>query len=341
MSRILKHITIWICVSLAIQFGTLYYINKNYLQTETSFTIKKVDVKAPKKTEITINIPSDAEQVKASYDGNYISYYQNGVIKVVNTLNAQEKSVSAAEGNKISMYKWLPDRHRIIIAEKPASDDSGNIQLKYYDSSKDVKDDIAKLTWSDSVSQVDDIQVSPITNLMFIKVKRDAESSNIYQVNAMNEVSKVITSSNLGNIKILPHEDELIYENSYDHTIETTNKNHSINFKNVPNPVILGCDNNDNIYIGNVTNNKIDKVYYGSPQNSTDQWQVINVAEPFSPSDAYISESGEIYVNNNLKGQIQALKGNKVTSYTGNLLQMADKVIISNDNGKLVKTAYK
>lgn len=341
MSKILKNITIWICISLVIQLSALYYINKNYLMTETSFKIKKVEAKEINKAEISINIPSDAEDVMASYDGNYISYCENGAIKVVNTVNGQEKVVSAAEGNKISMYKWLPDRHRIIIAEKSIASSGGSIQLKYYDSSKDVKDDIEKITWADSGSQVQDIQVSPITNLMFVKVKRYGNTVDIYEINAMNEVNKVISSSNLGNIKILPHEDELIYENSYNHTIKTTNKNDSINLKDTPNPIILGCDNNDNIYIGNVTNNKVDKIYYGSPQNSTSQWQVLNVSEPFSPSDAYVSESGEIYVDNNLKGQVQALKGNKVTSYTGNLLEMSDKVIISSDNGKLVKTIYK
>lgn len=341
MSKILKNVTIWICISLVIQLSALYYINKNYLTTETSFKIKKVEAKEIDKAEILINIPSDAEEVMASYDGNYISYYENGAIKVVNTVNGQEKVVSADEGNKISKYKWLPDRHRIIIAEKSTDSSGGSIQLKYYDSSKDVKDNIEKVTWSDSGSQVQDIQVSPITNLMFVKVKRYGNTVDIYEINAMNEVNKVIGSSNLGNIKILPHEDELIYENSYNHTIQTTNKNNSISLKDTPNPIILGCDSNDNIYIGNVTNNKVDKIYYGSPQNSTSQWQVLNVSEPFSPSDVYVSESGEIYVNNNLKGQVQALKGNKITSYTGNLLEMSEKVIISRDNGKLVKTIYK
>lgn len=341
MSKILKHITIWICISLAIQFSALYYINENYLKTETSFQTKKVEVRAAKKIEISINIPEDANEISASYDGIYISYFQGGAIKVVNTLNGQEKTVTASEGNKVSMYKWLPDRHRIIIAEKSSGDGSGSIELKYYDASKDVKDNIERLSWSDSESQVQDIQVSPITNLMFVKVKRDSLRSDTYEVNAMNEVTKINTSSNLGNIKILPHEDELIYENSYNHTVQTTNKNHSITFKDMPNPVILGCDSNDNIYIGNLTNGKIDKVYYGSPQNHTEQWNVLNITEPFNPKDVYISEAGEIYVNNNLKGQIQALKGNKITDYQGILLEMTEKVIISNDNGKLVKTVYK
>ncbi|WP_010235614.1 hypothetical protein [Clostridium arbusti] len=341
MSRILKHMTVWICISLAVQFGVLYYINKNYLKTETYFQTKKIEVKALKKSEITINIPSDAEQIKASYDGNYISYYQGEVLKVVNTLNGQEKSVVPAEGNKISLYQWLPDRHRIILAEKPTSSYKGNIELKYYDSSKDVKDNIEKLTWSDKQSEIQDIEVSPITNLMFVKVKRNSERNDTYEVNAMNEVNKITTVSNLGNIKILPHEDELIYEDADNHTIETTNKDHSIIFKDVPNPTILGCDNNDNIYIGSVTNGKIDKIYYGSPQDHTDQWQVLNVSEPCDANDIYVSEAGEVYVNSNLKGQIQSLKGNKITSYSGNLLQMTDKVVISNENGKLQKTIYK
>lgn len=341
MSRMLRHITIWICISLSIQFAVLYYINKNYLKTETSFKTKKVEAKTLKKTEITINIPNDANQIKASYDGNYISYYKDGIIKVLNTINGQEKSVAPAEGNKISLYKWLPDRHRIIIAEKPSTSYKGNIELKYYDASKDVKDNIEELTWSDKQSEVQDIEVSPITNLMFVKVKRNPDRSDIYEVNAMNEVNKITKVSNVGNIKILPHEDELIYEDVSNNSIQTTNKNHSMSFKDVPNPVILGCDNNDNVYIGSVTNGKVNKIYYGSPQNSTDQWQIINVSEPCNAGDIYVSEAGEVYVNNNLKGQIQALKGNKITSYIGVLIQMTDKVVISNENGKLQETSYK
>ncbi|AJA48732.1 hypothetical protein CPAST_c26650 [Clostridium pasteurianum DSM 525 = ATCC 6013] len=341
MGKILKHITIWIIISLAIQFTTLYYINKNYLQAEAAFQTKKIEVKSTKKQEASIDIPVDVQKVMASYDGNFISYCQNNIIKVINTSNGQEKSVKASEGNKISMYKWLPDRHRIIIAEKTAGDNSGSIELKYYDASKDVKDNIERISWSNSESEVEDIQVSPITNLMFLKVKRDSSRTDVYEVNAMNEVTKINISTKLGNIKILPHEDELIYENTYSNNIQTTNKNHSIVFKDIQNPVILGCDNNDNIYIGNLSNGKIDKIYYGSPQNSTDQWQLLNPTEAFNTKDVYISENGEIYVDSPLKKQVQALKSNKITAYAGNLLEMNEKVIISNDNGKLVKTIYK
>lgn len=341
MGRILKHMSVWIIISLAIQFTTLYYVNKNYLQAEAAFKTKKIEVKSSKKAEPAIDIPGDVQKVMASYDGNYISYCKDNNIKVINTSNGQEKNVTASDGNKISMYKWLPDRHRIIIAEKTAGDNSGSIELKYYDASKDVKDNIERISWSNSESEVEDIQVSPITNLMFLKVKRNSSRIDVYEVNAMNEVTKVNINSSLGNIKILPHEDELIYENTYNNNIQTTNKNHSIDFNDMQNPVILGCDNDDNIYIGNLSNNKIDKIYYGSPQDSTEQWQVLKPTEAFSPKDVYISEAGEIYVNSSLKGKVQALKSNKVTAYTGNLLEMNEKVIISNNDGKLVKTNYK
>lgn len=341
MGKKLKHVTIWIIISLAIQFTTLYYINKNYLKAEASFETKKIEVRSAKKQEPLISIPPDAEKVRTSYDGDYISYCENNVIKVINTSNGQEKSVAASEGNKISMYRWLPDRHRIIMAEKSVSTRNGSIQLKYYDASKDIKDDIEKISWADSDTEVENIEVSPITNLIFVEIKRDDSTRDVYEVNAMNEVTKLKITSEIGNIKILPHEDELIYENKDDNKIETTNKNHSITFKDIQHPVILGADSNDNIYIGNIVNDKIDKIYYGSPQNSTEQWQVLNVTQPFNPKDSYISESGQIYFNNSSSGQVQELKSNKITSYEGVLLEMNEKIIISNNNGKLTKTIYK
>ncbi len=341
MIKVMKHLSIWIIISLAIQFAGLYYINTYYLKTENSFIIKKVVTKPIKKQEISINIPDDAININASYDGRFVSYCENGTLKTVDTSNGQLKEVLPDKGNMISFYNWVSDRHRLIIAEKPI-DGSGEIELMSYDATKAIKNKINDVTWSDSSSKVEDIQISPVTNLIYIKVSRNSYKSQIYLNNAMDDVSSVDTvSSKIGNTKILPDKAELVYEDLSSHTIVSTNDKASMNFTNVQNPVILGADDDNNIYVGNEVNGLITNVYYGNTETPVDQWQTINVVNQFNPKDSLVTENGNIYVNDNLKGILTSLKTNKITDYKGSLIKMTDEEIVSQDNGKLVNTSYK
>mgnify|MGYP001346120688 CR=1 FL=1 len=341
MIKVMKHLSIWIVISLVIQIGGLYYINEHYLKTENSFVINKVVTKAPKKQEISINIPDDATNINASFDGRFVSYCEKGTLKTVDTSNGQLKEVLPDSGNMISFYNWVSDRHRLIIAEKP-TDGSGKIQLESYDASKAIKNKIKDVTWSDSQSKVEDIQISPVTNLIYVKVSRNSYKSQIYLNNAMDEVSQVDTnSSKIGNIKILPDKAELVYEDLSSHTIVSTNDKVDMNFTGEVSPIILGTDSNNNIYVGNEVNGLIINIYYGNTEVPVANWKTINVTKQFNPKDIIVTENGNLYVNDNLKGLVTSLKTNQITDYRGSLIKMTDKGIVSQDNGKVVETTYK
>lgn len=339
--RIAKHLSVWIAISLICQVGILYYIDTFYLKAQTSFKIVKVETKAVKKSGVSINIPTDAEKVNSSFDGKFISYCENGTLKTVDTTTGQVKEVEPDKGNKITFYNWVSDRQRLIMAEIPTSG-SGNIELKAYDVSKGVKNNLQDLTWSDVSTSVDDIQISPTTNLIYVKVNRGGGNTQIYEADVMQDVKKIsMKTASIGNIEIIRNLDELIYEDSASHKILSTNTNHTLEFNGVSNPVILGSDADNNIYIGNNVNGQITNIYYGSPEQSTSQWKTVNVSSPFDPKDCFISEQGNIYVNDSLKGQILSIKNNQVTSYKGVLIKMCEKCILSNQDDKLVETSYK
>lgn len=341
MTKVMKHLGTWMIISLVLQFSVLYYIDRYYLQTETSFKINKVITKAPEKQAISINIPDDAININASYDGRFVSYCENGTLKTVDTSNGQLKEVLPAKGDTISFYNWVSDRHRLIIAEKP-NDGGGEIQLKSYDAAKDIKNNINDVTWSNSSSKVSDIQISPVTNLIYVKVSRNSYKSEIYLNNAMDDVSSVdTTSSKIGNIKIVPNKAELVYEDLSSHRIVSTDDNVSMDFSNVASPVLLGVDDNNNVYVGNEINGLITNILYGNTAIPVAQWQTINVVNQFNPKDLFITENGNIYVNDNLKGIVTSIKTNKTTDYKGSLIKMTEKEIVSQNNGKLVNTSYK
>lgn len=338
----LKHIAVWIVISIVIQFSILYYLDKYYLKPEQTFQAKKIVQQTVKKQETVIKIPSDAQQVSISYDGNYAAYIENGNVNVVNVKNGQVKTVSADKGNKISVYKWLCDRARLFIAEKPQISDDGNLILNYYDASKDVKNKIEDITYSDNESEVQDIEVAPMTNVVYMKIYRYGKRSDIYSSNAMNDIKKIKTiTSDIGNIKTLKHKDELIYEDSGRNRIYSSNDNNQIVVNGVTNPVLIGVDSLDNVYVGNLVNNKIDKIYYGNVDTSSDKWKCLSIDNPCDKNDLYVSGSGNVYVNYGSEKKLKNLITNNVTKYKGTFILMTDVGVFTNDGGKLKKNNYK
>lgn len=342
MIKIVKHVCIWMAISLVVQLGGLYYIDNYYLKTDTSFKIKKMATTQVAKKAVSINIPSDATNMNASYDGRFISYCESDGLKTMDTSTGEIKQVNPDTGNKILYYNWVTDRHRLIIAEEPKSG-SGNIQLKAYDADKAIKDNVNNdITWASKSAAVSDIQISPATNLIYIQVKRNSLKSEIYENNVMNVVSKIPTTSNrIGNIQIIPNEDELVYEDLSANRIVSTSDSVSMNFANIQKPIILGADNDNNIYVGNEVNGEITSIVYGDTSVPTSQWKSYTIMQGVDPEDILVTSDGNVYLNDNLKGQVTNLKTNQMTSYTGTLIKMTDKKILSDENGKLSIISYK
>jgi len=55
--------------------------------------------------------------INVSYNASYISYFSNNELYVVNTITGKSVVVDSSNGVKISFYKWLPDRNRMLICE--------------------------------------------------------------------------------------------------------------------------------------------------------------------------------------------------------------------------------
>ncbi|MBP2034117.1 hypothetical protein J2Z42_002844 [Clostridium algifaecis] len=337
-----RKITSWIIVSLVVQFAGLFYINNYFLSSNTEIKTKKIVKSEPKKDDAVVKIPDDATNISTSFDGMYISYYEENTLKIINTKNGNEKNIYFKNGSKMSFYKWLKDRNRMLIAEKQSSDseDDGYIfNLEYYEVDKDIKENIKKLKDLSSKTEIEDIQESPLTNVIYIKTKDSGERTNIYRINIMNEMEKVKTNSCIvGNMGILSLKDKLIYEDDIYHKIYVTGQDEPLNLSSVKNPVWVGVDDDDRVYIGDMQDNKVSNLYYGNIDDTNKNYQTINIGESVNASDIYVNKSGKVYVNNNLKGEVKDISSGKTYTYHGQFVQMYDNGIISVSDGKLVKT---
>lgn len=336
-----KRIFLWIMISLAVQFAGLYYANSLFLASNTSIETKKVVKNDEKKPDAEIKVPENAKHVGVSFDGRYLAYYDGDVLKVVNTKTGEEKNVEFDDGIQVSYYKWLPDRNRMLIAEKETSKRSSNFKLAYYDVDKDVKEEIKELDWAEKNAEVEDIQAAPLTNIIYVKVASSGKRSSIYWINIMKEMKKVTTRSYvIGKIRVVPREDKLVYEDLTYNRILVTGQDDPITITGVEKPALITIDDNDNVYIGETQEDKVTKIYYGNIKEDPSKFQVVDLRMTVGKDDIFVTPQGKIYINDNLRGVVKEFGSGKEYIYSGNFIQMYDGGAISISDGKLVKTLF-
>lgn len=334
-----KRVLVWASLSIIIQCAGLFYINNYFLSDNTNITIQKI-TNSNNKKDAEVSIPKGATNVNVSYNGRYISYYDKEVLKVINTKTGEEKSVEFNSGVKVSYYTWMPDRNRMLIAEKKASGSSNKFELAYYDVDKDAKDKITDLTWADKKAEVSQIQASPLTNVINIKISLSGNRNSIYWINIMKEMKKVDTKAYvIGNIRMIPHEDKLVYEDLTYNKVFVTGQEAPLTIPGVTRLCLVATDYNDNIYLGNDVNGKVTKIYYRG-SNSKESFNELAIGGEVDKSDIYVSNSGKIYVNDNFKGVVKELSTGKEFSYSGTFVQIFEGGIVSLSENKVVKTFF-
>jgi hypothetical protein len=343
-----KRITIWMLLSLVLQSAGLLYLDKFYFVTETNFKTKKIETPTakPQKEEVQIKVPNSAKHVSISYDGKFIAYYEDDTLEVVNTLTGTKNQVSFDKDEKVSYYKWLPDINTMIIAEKKTTAKGDTLTFSNYDVQKNKKKDISVdskgktnfITLPDKQSEVEDIELSPLTNMIYIKINHNGNKNSVYSMNVMSRIEKLKLNSYLtGSILTFPHEARMAYEDVSNSKIYATGISKPISIKEIKKPILIASDEEDRLYIGNQEGDKVSKIFYGLVKDPTEKWKSIELNTPVDKKDIFISSEGNIYVNNNLKGTVTNLTTVKETSYKGKFLQMYNGGIAAISDGKLIK----
>lgn len=340
--KIFKRIAIWVMVSIAIQMSGFYYINKYYLSDETNIKVSKLEKNTDAEKTMEISVPSGAENITASYNGRYVAYYESDVLNVVNTSTGESKTVAFDNNVDVSYYKWLSDRNRMLIAEKHKTSSGISFELSYYDVDKDTKEKIEDLTWAGKSAEVSDIEASPLTNIIFIKVALNDSESTIYSMNIMKDKKEISTvADTIGNICIVPHADKLYYENSANDRIYATGSKNRISVGAATKMTLLSIDNNDNVFIGELADDdSVTRIFYGQVGADTSTYSVMELTASSLKEDICISNAGKIYLNDNLKGTITDAAAAKEYVYPGIFLQIYDGGILSLSENKVVKTPF-
>lgn len=350
--KFLRTLMVWIIISLIIQLSILFYLDNYFLSEDSNLTIKKISKKImppkdidlyndDKKYNVKILIPDEADMISLSYDGKYVSYYLDYRLVIINTNNGYRINVDFEKDRKISYYKWLPDRNRILIAEKNLSYEKCSMIISYFDMIKREKNKIKEFVLQDMNSEIESIELSTLTNIIYIKVNHIGDRNSILRMDITNNLIEIKTEHYfIDKIKLIPHEDKLVYEDSTNNTIHlstyVTGESKQLIVNGVDRVALLGIDNEDNIYVGKLENGKIKKMFYGNYRISEQDWKNINLNRATKKENIYISNEGNIYLKDGLRGVITEARSGKTNKYTGYFIGFYGKKIASIQNGELI-----
>lgn len=356
--KALKRIIVWILLSLFIQIAVLYYVDRYLFASEdvsSTMVSKRIDDSDEDRIkDVDILVPEDAENISLSYDGTYVSYYEEETLKVIDTYTGEEKNIELEDKLQVSFYKWAPDRNIMLISGKREYNKSSKFLFFSYNAERDLQEKLQTKEGDDTAltaskdAQVEDIQLSPLTNMTYVKTGIESGRSSLHNINIMKRIDRVDVKVNfVGDIKIIPSDDRIAYEGVSQKKVYVTGEEDSISIDGIDRLCLIDIDGNDNIYVGELEEDygigdyKVKNIYYGTINENSDEWNKINLQESVNKRDIYVSREGKIYINNNLRGVVTEVTSQEETEYNGSFLQIYDGGIASISEGKLLDTKLK
>lgn len=334
-------------IFLVLDIGFLAYLNNSYLKDSGSFTVKKVLSAAPKATSKAMAIDSNASNLQISYDGNYLCYLKDNGIIVEDLTNGQKFPIPQVSNMKVSSYKWIYDRDRIIIAETSTTGYTYYAKLYYFDMTDknltEIRDNYynkdIRILLAGSSDSVTDIDMSAQTDLTFLKVTGGSGSSKLWESNIMvstNSLPNTVTK-NIGKIACLKRSETLFYESASSGKVYQYGNRTPISINGNSDLRILGVDQNDNVYFAYMVGDQVKCVYYGTANGGN--WNTVNVDPATKLSQLYVTYQGYVYENLPSSSTILNLVTHIRQKYSGEmqgifeggfLTQKGDQVYINN-----------
>lgn len=347
--KAIKKLIIWTVIPISIELCAFMYVDKSYLSQSSVVEIVKVNDKIEEKPKLqNISISDKAKDIKVSYDGKYISYKEDGSLKLLDFNSGDSINIEKDKSNLISYYTWLPDRNRLYIAEKVIPSEGRPI-VKMYSYDVDKKE---KYEWVDNhenkteielqskLSEVREIAMSTLSSLAYIKIENSDKKYSIYRINVMTQLEKVkLKSTQIGEIGVTTTDDRLIYEDEKLNRLSI--EGYSSVKKPLNNLLFLGVDYDNFIYLGVKQEEKISEILYGSVDEPIEKWSKIKLDKSTEREQLHVTLNGQVYLDRSENHELVDLKSSKKTAYEGKLTAICENSIVYLNGGKLYKVPVK
>lgn len=337
----------WIAISLVIQISIYFYLDHFYFSASGNIKITEgKSLYQKKEIKPNVTVTDDCSDISLSSDCGYTAYFQNGVVKVVDTNTGKARgNLNFGQDVQCLAYKWIPDSDRMIIAEKLHTDTGRFIRFYSYDAENQRKEEVKEYSTqkSDSIialagsKEKVDMAMSTLTNVMYSKVLYSSGLSAIYRIDANETMTKVVTAvKRIGKIGVASRDDQLVYEDLINSKVRTNTKSRVISINGNSKFKLVGTDDDDNIYVGSgIGNGKVNKIFYGNLSGSMNLWKSVNLNSECSTDNLKIMPNGKIYLIDRINNIVKEIKSGQTINYSGTFVGIYDDGIISIDNSKL------
>lgn len=334
----MKILVFLISISLVIQLSLLSFLDNFVFENSYEFSSKKIESNIDD-SECCINpiIPTNAKDIDLSFEGRYVAYSKNNVLFVEDTKTKDVNEIPTNKDESVIYYTWLENRDVLIILKNV----DRKIQLVSYNAKNDTQQVVEDICNYKEGLEFKEITMSVLTGVYYINIKDDDENK-IYRVDRNDDLESVDTGvSHISTIKTMKHIDRLIYQADNNGQIFITSPNKKVNLNSMSQLSLLDVDDNDNVYIGEVLNNKITSIFYGKLDNDSSRWKNIELDTPIDKSNIYFNSKSEILVNDKDNNIVENLTTKQRCEYKGTFVKIIDKFIASYDEqGKLIYTYF-
>ncbi len=333
----LRKIYGWIIASVLLQTIILAYFNYVYIPNRGAFraTMYEVDTAAVKNR--SYKLPDGVTDIKVSFDGLYVAYRTTSGIEMADIDRKKTlKKLSAGKG-EFSYYRWLPDREMLIYSVKEPEGKSGRVRLSTYDIGPELDRSYPDIKGLPEGSSIEDIELSPLTNIVYPLVKTSDTRARIYQFDIMDTLRLLMKTDIATIIKETMYSNNLIYQVP-DGQIKIRNgksgRTTGIPVKEAD--YLLAVDDNDYIYAGaGDKSGEFTDIYYGKAEQSRDEWKKLTTGRPLSPENIVVTPGGEIFSVDVQDKKVTNLKDSGTVQYKGDFLTVLDNYVVSMDGSKL------
>lgn len=332
----IKRLVGWAILSLIIQVGTLFILDRFIFKQSSAFESKKIELDKPYEDKINIKIPKDSSDIKISYNGKYMSYFKREGLNIIETKSGHNRGIETENKGEVMYYEWLYDRDMIVILEKVNKKGKDIIQLVTYNPKNSATTLVTEICDFKSGMKIKNITESVFTSVYYVYVSNNEGYDRCYRIDINNDKSDIqLKGAGIENMRVIPHKDRLIYDDVVNNNIYATSPNTKLKFNTNNKLRLIGIDRNDTIYVGEVIGDKISTIIYGNIDEDTSLWNIIKLDSPANSSDLFFNSKSEILVNDVLEGKVKNITTGKGYTYTGKCIDVKDDFIVVDNAGRL------
>jgi len=337
--KLIKRVYKWMILSIILQILVLAYFNYDFLLKDHDIkaTSYEIDDETINKKKKSIEIKQGATQLNVSHDGYHAAWLLQGKVHVYDLTNKKLIDTIEDELGDINYYRWLPDRNIIIYSISIHQAGKVNVMTKDIDTgnihSYPAISGLAKN------SEVKHIELSPLTNVVYVKIQTSSTKARIYKYDIMDNLSYIMLFESSSKIREANLSDKLFYEDENGRIMQWDGRRKSKSRIDISGKTsLIGVDAEDNLYIGKRdAEGKINKLLNKKQDGeSNSKWNEIDLKTPCDENDIIVRMNGEVYLVNRSGKVVVNLKDNTEIKYYGEFVEILDNYIVYSKDEELI-----